>query len=175
MQTTYVPSDNFLDAETSSVEIEIIEKSELWKNLDIIEQGIASAVEETIYQNNATRDVSYQVTIVLSNDEEIQNLNNLFRNINKPTNVLSFPFGDNSKLPPLDAIPLGDIVLSFETIEHEANTQGIKFDHHLYHMVIHGLLHLLGYDHETEKDAIRMEAKEIEIMQKLALPNPYAN
>lgn len=107
--------------------------------------------------------------IKLSDDMEVQALNKQYRGKDKPTNVLSFPDGDT-----LEGIcQLGDIILAKETLEAEATEAGVPLKHHLSHLAIHGLLHLLGYDHETEEDAQKMEALEIEFLSKLGIKNPY--
>lgn len=108
------------------------------------------------------------VSIALSSDAEVAALNGQFRSKPKPTNVLSFPAGNGA---PVDF--LGDIILSEETVRREAVDQEIQLDHHVQHLVIHGLLHLLGFDHETAADAERMEALEIGILNALGIANPY--
>jgi probable rRNA maturation factor len=105
-----------------------------------------------------------QLAIVLANDAFVQDLNHKFRGKNKPTNVLSFPNDD---------APLGDVVLAYETIVAEAEQQEKTFRDHSAHLLVHGVLHLMGYDHESEKDAAAMEKKEINILKKLGVKNPY--
>lgn len=105
-----------------------------------------------------------EVAIVLADDAFIKSLNNDYRGKDKATNVLSFP----SELP-----ELGDIVLAIETIEKEAKEQGKSFRHHAAHLLVHGFLHLLGYDHIIDKDALKMEQLEIKILKKLGVTNPY--
>jgi probable rRNA maturation factor len=108
------------------------------------------------------------VTILLTDDAAIQDLNARFRNKNAPTNVLSFP-------APATAAPhLGDIALAYGVCAREADAQGKPLAHHLMHLTAHGVLHLLGYDHESDADAERMEALEREILAGLGVPDPYA-
>ncbi len=109
------------------------------------------------------------VTIVLSNDVEIQTLNRQYRAKNKPTNVLSFPDGEVVE----GVTQLGDIILAYETIVREAGEQGKKFKSHLTHLTIHGVLHLLGFDHEVEAEAEIMERYEIAILGSMGIANPY--
>ena len=113
-----------------------------------------------------------EVSLVFTNDEEIQNLNKQWRGQDKPTNVLSF--AANEAGGPITPI-LGDIVLAFETIDREAKEQGKDFDNHLKHLIIHGFLHLLGYDHISDEEADEMEALEILIMKDLGIADPYAS
>jgi probable rRNA maturation factor len=111
--------------------------------------------------------------IALSNDAHVQTLNASFRGIDKPTNVLSFPAPDSPA--PLDIEPIGDIVIARETLAREAAEKGIPLADHLRHLTIHGLLHLLGYDHEEEAEAVAMENLETEILSGLGIPDPYGD
>ena len=104
-------------------------------------------------------------SLLLTNDVYIQKLNKDFRGKDKPTNVLSFPDGDNGYL--------GDIAISLETIEKEGKEQNKEFYHHFIHMVVHGLLHLQGYDHENDQEAEEMESLEVKILSDIGVDNPY--
>ena len=111
-------------------------------------------------------DKNAEITIrIVDNDESI-NLNNIYRKKKYPTNVLSFLVDDEVHL-------IGDIVLCAPVIEKEALEQSKKIEAHYAHLIIHGALHLYGYDHENKKDADIMEAKEIKILTKLGYKNPY--
>lgn len=115
---------------------------------------------------------SAEVTIRIVDTNEMTSLNSKFRHKDGPTNVLSFPFS----LPDtIDiGIPiLGDIVICADVVNREAQEQGKSSTAHWAHMVIHGVFHLLGYDHETDKEAEAMESLEIEIMRALGFENPY--
>ncbi len=125
----------------------------------------------------ATADMPYEVTLLLSDDAEVQTLNRQWRGFDKPTNVLSFPADealDGSALAAFEQpIPLGDVVLSLETLQREADAQAVPLADHAGHLVVHGMLHLLGFDHETEPEAAEMEALETEILKSLGIADPY--
>lgn len=107
------------------------------------------------------------VTVLLTDDETVRELNARFRHKDKPTNVLSFPALDNPEGF------IGDVALAYETCAREAQAQGKPLAHHLQHLVAHGVLHLVGYDHQHEAEAGAMEALEREILSGLGVPDPY--
>ena len=107
-----------------------------------------------------------ELSIALVGDAEIQALNRDYRQKDKPTNVLSFP--DEGPAP-----LLGDIVLALETVQREAAEKSISLKHHVTHLIIHGLLHLQGYDHDTDETAAEMEGLEIAALAALNIDNPY--
>ena len=106
-----------------------------------------------------------EVSIILTNDKNIHKLNRQYRGIDRPTNVLSFELGDD--------ILLGDVYISFETVQREAADANISIAEHTAHMVVHGVLHLQGYDHIKNRDAKKMEKTEVEILKTLGIKNPY--
>ena len=130
-----------------------------WDKYDIDFTRIANAAGP--HNKNA------EVSIILTNDTEIHKLNKQYRGMDKPTNVLSFELGDD--------LLLGDIYISLDTVKREAATAGISVAEHTAHMVVHGMLHLQGYDHIIDKEAEIMESKEVSIMKKLGYKNPYAD
>jgi len=111
-----------------------------------------------------------ELAIRVVDANESQELNKTFRGKDYPTNVLSFPA--DIQLPEGPTI-LGDIAICLPVVKREADEQSKRFDQHFAHMVVHGCLHLMGYDHEDEDDADQMEAKEIGILENLGYPNPY--
>jgi len=113
------------------------------------------------------------VSVRVVNATEMQQLNSEFREQDKPTNVLSFPAGEIEGLPSDADVPLGDIVVCAEVVRSEAKEQGKTAQAHWAHMVVHGTLHLLGFDHENESDAARMEGLEIQILTDNGISNPY--
>ena len=130
-----------------------------WKKYDIDFARIVNMV--------GPRNKDAEVSIILTNDREIHKLNRQYRSIDKPTNVLSFELGDD--------LLMGDIYISFDTIKREAASARISIIEHTAHMVVHGMLHLQGYDHIKDKEAAIMESQEILAMKKLGYKNPYAD
>jgi probable rRNA maturation factor len=114
------------------------------------------------------------VELVLTDDQEQRQLNRAWRGKDVPTNVLAFPVEDHATPPPPGApMLLGDVVLAFETVAREAAVQRKPLADHLRHLVVHGVLHLLGFDHQGESEAAIMEAREIAILRGLGVPDPY--
>ena len=130
---------------------------------DLFQQWVDTAFEMLVEQE-------FELTIRLVNTAESQQLNKQYRQKDKPTNVLSFPF----EVPEgVELNLLGDLVICAQVVEHEAKAQNKKLFDHWAHMVIHGCLHLLGYDHINDTDANEMEALEVKFLAKLAIANPY--
>lgn len=132
----------------------------------LVDRAVSAAFAETAAAGPS------ELSIVFSNDAHIRTLNAGWRGKDKATNVLSFPvfpFPRGGKLPPM----LGDIVLAAETVAREAALEDKPFENHITHLVVHGLLHLLGYDHETDAEAEEMEAIERSALARLAIPDPY--
>ena len=117
-----------------------------------------------------------ELSIVLADDALVQQLNRDYRNKDKATNVLSFAFEDVEGPDAGEDAPtmLGDVIVALETVAREAAEQGKTFDAHFMHLVAHGVLHLLGYDHEAEDEAVEMERLETAAMAALGFPDPYA-
>lgn len=151
----------------SRIETDIVLEGGAWPDAGevgtLIEAAAAEVAAEPRFELGTV-----QVAIALAGDDQVAVLNGNFRGKSKPTNVLSFPSG-----PGMPEDYLGDIVLGYETIVREAQEQDVSFEHHLQHLVVHGLLHLLGKDHENPADAERMEALEIKILARLGIANPY--
>ena len=110
------------------------------------------------------------VNLKILDNNEIRELNKKYSNKNSPTNVLSFTNEDISKSITGD---LGDIAISYEYVKEESNEQNKKFDDHLIHMLIHGVYHILGFDHKNNKMADLMESKEVKLLKQLNIKNPY--
>src|SRR5689334_5791472 len=138
----------------------------------IIQGAIAGAA------NSVDDDVGEaELAVMLTDDTGIRTLNRNWRGIDKPTNVLSFPaLRAEGARKPGDAPPmLGDIAIAYETMRREADAEQKPFEHHLSHLAVHGFLHLVGYDHENDRDAEDMESLETEILAQLGIPDPYAD
>ena len=134
----------------------------------LVKKAVAAALAEA-----GVRQGGSELSIVFSDDAGSRVLNAGWRGKDKPTNVLSFPafpVAPGDPLPPM----LGDIVLAAETVAREAELEDKPLDHHISHLVIHGLLHLIGHDHEDRREAEAMEALERAALARLAIPDPYA-
>ena len=110
------------------------------------------------------------INLKILNDHEMKNLNNKFRNKDSSTNVLSFTNEDISKKVTGN---IGDIAINYEYVQRESKEYNKSFDSHMIHMLIHGIYHILGFDHENDKTADIMENKEIILLEKLNINNPY--
>ncbi len=130
--------------------------------------GVAVACQPTI-----NHDEALAATVLLTNDAYVEDLNTRFRDQKKPTNVLSFPNDTEEKDPDTGALYLGDIAISFETVQREANETHKTLQNHLTHMVVHGILHLAGFDHVDDAEADEMENLEVDILKGFGISNPY--
>ncbi len=139
-------------------DIDIAHQSDLWPSIDAL---IKTAAQATLTASDAAGELS----IVLADDAFIQALNKQYRDKDKPTNVLSFPQDD----PGL----LGDVILAYETVAAEAEAQNKSLKDHVTHLIVHGILHLIGHDHEEDGEAETMEALEIAVLSNLGIKNPY--
>src|SRR5438105_2773211 len=138
----------------------------------VILRAIAAAAEATDADAGGA-----ELAVMLTDDSGIRTLNNNWRGIDKATNVLSFPALQPTGPRGEDDAPpmLGDIAIAYQTTRREADEEQKPFDHHLSHLAVHGFLHLIGYDHETDGEAEAMESLEREILAQLGIPDPYAD
>jgi len=139
---------------------------------ETLEAVAETAIRAALKQSEAEVIGVTEVSVVLTDDAEQRELNRQWRGFDKSTNVLSFP--QIEPFAPVSGL-LGDITLARETVEKEAEEMGISFEAHFTHLVVHGFLHLLGYDHIEEEDAEEMEGLETEILQSLGIADPYAD
>lgn len=162
----------------AEVEVLVEFADERWQTSDIpdAEAMIAQAVRAAL--ESAELGHRVEIGVRLTDDGEIQSLNRDWRGQDKPTNVLAFALDEDENPVGGDAdvaIPLGDIVVAFETCAREAGVENKPLTNHLCHLVVHGTLHLLGYDHVEADDAEIMEAAEREILSGLGVPDPYSD
>lgn len=160
-------------SDTPSIAVDIAVEAEAWGAEEAwrpLAERVAAAVarrDELIVPEEA------ELSLVLTDDARIRELNRDWRDKDKPTNVLSFPAAD-----PDDDDPgplLGDVVIARETTVREAVEEGKTLEDHVAHLLVHGLLHLFGFDHETDEEAEEMEALEREILGDLGIADPYAD
>jgi probable rRNA maturation factor len=147
--------------------IDVVHEAGDWPHLDALIVAINAAAQVLAAE---LRIDGGSACVALSSDAEIAKLNAAYRDKNAPTNVLSFPAPASANESGFH----GDIGLAFETVAREAGEQGVSLVDHLQHLVVHGLLHLEGYDHQTEAEAEAMEAIEVRILAKLGVADPYA-
>ncbi|MGR3433724.1 MAG: rRNA maturation RNase YbeY [Shimia sp.] len=152
----------------SEIAVEVIDESPLW-DADALGAWAAAAAGGVA----ARMGVSGEVALLACDDARIAGLNARFRDKPAPTNVLSWP-AEEVVPPDLPRGPeLGDVAIAHETCTREAAAQGKTLEAHVTHLLVHGMLHLLGYDHEDEAEALAMEALEREILGNLGWPDPY--
>ena len=153
------------------LDIDLAVEAGVWPSeaelLALVERAVGAAFSELDLVGAS------ELSVVFTDDAAIRALNAEWRGKDKPTNVLSFPAFPPAKGGPLPPM-LGDIVLAAETVAREAQEENKPLENHMTHLVIHGLLHLLGYDHETDDEAEEMEAVERAALARLAIPDPYA-
>ncbi|MDP2782457.1 rRNA maturation RNase YbeY [Devosia sp.] len=154
---------------SAPLDIAIIRNDDAWpEDLDPLAER---AVLEALKQSGAKTKGAAELAIVLTNDAEQRDLNQQWRGKDSPTNVLSFP-----QIEPFGPVVgiLGDITMARETLEREAADQGTSFADHFTHLVVHGFLHILGYDHLSDAEALQMESLETQILASLGIDDPYA-
>jgi probable rRNA maturation factor len=154
--------------------VDILIESEAWRMLpeaeDIVRRAIAFAATcpHPVLHRNA------ELSVLLCDDKTIARLNAQWRGQQKPTNVLSFPALPLQGAVPDERIPLGDIAIAYETLTREAEESRKTVSDHLSHLVVHGFLHLLGYDHHMDDEAEQMERLERDILARIGVADPYA-
>ena len=158
---------------------DIIIEADAWNKVKNLEQEIYETCKIfALHLGLAKHIVTADFAILLTNDEHIRQLNKEYRGKDSATNALSFPTEELHYLNPngikiLNNSTIGDIVISYETLEKEASEQDKHFINHFKHLLIHSMLHLLGFDHDDEDDAEVMESEEIRILDKMNIISPY--
>jgi len=165
------------------LEIAVIAENSSWpRNVDweaLAEKAIRAAFVQTPHDGLTRRIVAIEISVKLTDDAEVQTLNRDYRHKDAPTNVLSFPMVPVDLLETLTnsddgEVLLGDIILAWETCEREAAEKGVSVTDHATHLIVHGTLHLLGYDHMIDDEADAMESMETLALATLGLADPYA-
>lgn len=155
-----------------ALSIDVLVQSPQWEALagagELAERAVAAALARAGVPVQAGAELS----VALSDDADVRRLNAQWRGLDKPTNVLSFPAAEPGELA--RAPHIGDIVLAYETVAREARDDGKTLTDHTAHLIIHGVLHLLGFDHETDVEAEAMETLEIAALADLGIADPYA-
>lgn len=156
--------------------VEIIVSREAGDWLETAEALVERAAEVALQAVYDDSEGPAEMSVVLADDALVQQLNRDYRGKDKPTNVLSFALteADEPELGEGAAVMLGDVILAYETVQREAAEQGKSAADHLVHLVVHGVLHLLGYDHMTDDEAEEMEALETQLLAGLGIADPYA-
>jgi probable rRNA maturation factor len=144
----------------------------LWRRLPQARKMARETIAACAAESGIAACAGADVSLCLADDERLRALNSRWRGVDKPTNVLSFPAARSR--PPERSPALGDIVLAFETLEREAKVFGAPLADHYRHLVAHGFLHLLGYDHRTDEEAERMETLEKRVLARFGVADPYA-
>jgi len=157
----------------NSLALSIVREDGDWGDRDVVEAAIHRCAAALANHPACARARGAEAAVALASDAFIRRLNAAYRGKDAPTNVLSFPF----QAPPgadREDRYLGDLILASETIDREARERGIPTLHHIQHLVVHGLLHLLGHDHESDAEAEAMERLESEILGKLGI-DPFSD
>jgi len=141
-------------------------------------RAATAAIAESAFPDIADSERAIEISVTLTGDEEVRSLNARWRGKDKATNVLSFPMLDERELRAASVagneLLLGDIILARGVCEDEAAEKGVSIEEHAAHLLVHGTLHLLGYDHQRDDEAAEMESREIRALERLGIRNPYA-
>ena len=144
---------------------------------ELARSAAEAALAESAFPQLATIDRAVEISVRLTGDREVRALNAEWRGKDKPTNVLSFPMADQAALQTTNVagpeVLLGDIILARGICAAEAAEKGVSIDQHATHLIVHGTLHLLGYDHHDDEEAADMEAREVRALGRLGIANPY--
>nr|WP_137388314.1 rRNA maturation RNase YbeY [Rhodoligotrophos defluvii] len=160
-------------SEAPRLSIDILIEDQAWNDNDVDDlEGLTCSAVEAACSVAGLVGQETEVCVLFTDDDEIRRLNAEFRGKDKPTNVLSFPAGDGPQ-PEGAPLMLGDIVLARGVVVAEAAAQGKPLASHVAHLIVHGMLHLAGFDHEQHEEAELMEALEAKALARLGVPDPY--
>ena len=155
-------------------DIDITLHSDSWKNKNRQVEEFVTGIIEQVLDGLIQSIPHIEVSVVLADNDFLQGLNLKYCGKDAPTNVLSFPITEAEILiAPAPFLSLGDIIIAYETIKQEAAEQNKSFSDHLTHMLVHGCLHLLHYDHIDDEEAQEMETLEVDILETMGITNPY--
>jgi probable rRNA maturation factor len=158
-------------AKPSLMPVDVVVESGLWAAEPGAEATVRRAIAAAAETVRALPDAAGEVSVVLTDDAAIRALNRRWRRLDQPTNVLSFPAPGSANGI---ASMLGDIAVAYETTAREASEEHKPLADHLAHLAVHGFLHLVGYDHDSDEAADEMERLEARILARLGVPDPYA-
>ena len=151
------------------------DSSRSWEQL--ARKAAEAAIAESAFSDLTDSERAVELSVTLTSDDHVRELNAKWRKKDKPTNVLSFPMADELDLGRANVFEmellLGDIVLAHGVCKNEAEQKGVSLEQHATHLMVHGTLHLLGYDHVDDSEATDMEAREVRALQRLGISNPY--
>ena len=159
---------------SSSLAVEVVRHAEIWDRIALGDATLARAARAAFTAASHARQETCEATIVLTDDAEMRALNRAWRGKDSSTNVLSFPAGCSPGAIASEPRPLGDVVLAAETVLAEAADRDIPAADHAVHLVVHGMLHLFGFEHERDEEAETMEALETKVLSALGIADPYA-
>lgn len=157
------------------LDLERVDDDGDWESFGPVDELIAAVGRVLAEASEIAGVLPASAAIALSSNAAVRRLNAAYRGKDAPTNVLSFPAPEPASGVAVNEPPaLGDVVIALETLRDEAAAAGIPPAHHFQHLLLHGVLHLMGYDHETDDEAARMEALETVLLARLDIPDPYA-
>jgi len=143
----------------------------------LVRKAVEAAIAQSAFPDLASSGRPIELSVRLTDDDQVRMLNAHWRGKDKPTNVLSFPMTEayelNDESFASKELLLGDIVVAHGVCKREAADKGVSVENHATHLIVHGTLHLLGYDHESDADAAEMEAREVRALERLGIANPY--
>jgi probable rRNA maturation factor len=155
-----------------TAQIDVTVALDAWRSAIADVEGVCRRAAGEALSHTVPTAAGNEISVLLCGDDTVSELNRVYRGSARPTNVLSFPNGYAGAEP--DTVLLGDVAIAFETVAAEAAASHLAIADHLTHLIVHGVLHLLGYDHQTTRQAEEMETLEIAILDRLGVADPYS-